>query len=233
MSRRIYLGFMAENLANDSKISSKDSKGANTSSFTQGTAARQPTFKSEGNTDSSVAGVSTASCDGSNYLSLATSETLAVVTPCTIIVAWTSADYTNDTWLLSSSTGDGHYGIKSGGRGAIFKGAASKSSENSIATNTTAGATTAYTFGSDVEMIAFVNDGANKIDIYNIDGDLIGTSTAAGNSSAFPIDHVLGKSDGTLGLNAEILDISIFGNTEMSQDLIIGFGNKYKQFRDL
>lgn len=232
MSRRIRFQCIGETGSNDAAVASKASTGANTNSFTQSTATRKPKVKSSSNADSSIKSFFTSLlCDGSSVLGLASSESLAGVTPHTIIFAWTSGDYTNDTWLVSSTTGNGHYGIDAGGGGVLFKNASAKSTEASIATSTTNGGTTAYTFGSGVEMIAFVNDGANKIDVYNIDGDLIGTNTSAGNSSAFPIDYILGKSDGTRGLNGEIIDFQVFGNTAMSASLIKGYGNQYKQIK--
>ena len=102
--------------------------------------------------------------------------------------------------------------------------------------NSTANSTTSYTFGSDVEMIAIVVDGTGILEanIYNIDGNKIADVAAVnsnGVSVALPIDHVLGKSDGTLGLNGEILDIAIY-NTALPVHIIKGKGNKYKSFKD-
>ena len=231
---------MFEGNSNNSKVSSKQSKGANTSSFTQSTVARQPTSKSKGNAHSSLGPISSVSCDGSNYLSLASSETLASNSTYTIVCAWTNGDYTNDTWLVSSSSNDAHWGIKAGGTDVIYKanGAKLSAGERDYPINTTANSTTAYSFGSDVEMLAIVVDGTGVplvCDIYNIDGDKIADGVAVNSNGitvSFPVDHIIGKSDGTLGLDGELLDIEIYNNA-LAQYLIQGLGNKYKSFKDV
>ena len=241
MARRIKTSFMASSASNNAKVSSKQSKGANTNSFTQSTTARQPTTKSPGNTHSSLNGsISTTPCDGSNFMSLASTESInPTSTPYTIICAWTNGDYTNDTWLVSGTSNDAHWGIKAGGADVIYKADGSKGSagERDYPTNSTANSTTSHTFGSDVEMIAIVVDGTgipSVCDIYNIDGNKIADAIAVnanGVNVTFPIDHIIGKSDGTLGLNGELLDIAIY-NEALSVDIITGHGNKYKQFKD-
>lgn len=232
MSRNLHLSFVGETSSNNTKISSKASVGSNANSFSQSTALRQPVVKSPGNTSSSVNdALSSISCDGTNYMSLASSENIGGFgSPYTVIVCFVGADYTSDTYLLSSDTADGHIGIKAGGGDIIFKAAVGKSSEKTIPTDTTNGGSVSHTLGADVEMIAFVSDGNNLINIYNIDGDLIGTDNGSGNSVALPIDHVLGKSDGTLGLDGELLEIDVFSSA-LSTSLIKGIGNKYKFFK--
>lgn len=235
MARRIKLGFNGSGDSNGAAVASKASKGANTNSFTQSTSSKKPTAKSRGNAHATLhPGVTSASCDGGDVMSLASTETLASNSTYTIIVAWTNGDYTNDTWLISGTSNDAHWGIKAGGANVIFKADGSKASagERDYQTSTTANSTTAYTFGSDVEMLAIVMDGTSGAvcDIYNIDGDKICDADAvnsAGLTVSFPIDHILGKSDGTLGLNGELLDIAIY-NTVLPVNIIAGKGNKYK-----
>lgn len=239
MSRRIKLSFFNDmSTSNNSKIGTKQSKGANTNNFTQSTTARKPTAKSRGNAHSSISdGMTSASCDGSNYMSLASTETLAQNSAYTVVMAWTNGDYTNDTWLVSGTSNSAHWGIKAGGGDVIFKADASKAAERDYPIDSTANSTTSYTFGSDVEMIAIVVDGTGiptTANIYNIDGDKIadaGAVNANGLNVAFPIDHIIGKSDGTLGLNGELLDVSV-RDVALSADLIKGLGNKYKGLQD-
>ena len=241
MARRIKTNFMFDGGSNNSKIATKQSKGANTNNFTQSTAARKPTFKSKGNAHSSLKPiVSSTSCDGSNFMSLASTESISPsTTPYTIICAWTNGDYTNDTWLVSGTSNDAHWGIKAGGAAVIYKADGTKSgaAERDYPTNSTANSTTSHTFGSDVEMIAIVVDGTgipSVCDIYNIDGNKIADGIAVNSNGVtvtLPIDHIIGKSDGTLGLNGELLDIAIY-NEALSVDIITGHGNKYKQFKD-
>lgn len=235
MSTLLRLNFLNEySKANNSKVTTKASRGSNSSSFTQSTAARQPTTKSATNANSSLnLGLTSLSCDGSNYMSLASSQSIGGFgNGYTVVACFVGADYTSDTYLVSSSTGDGHIGIKAGGGDIIYKPAASKSAQKTFVTDTGNGGSVSHTFGSDVEMIAFVSDGNNTINVYNIDGDLITTNTGSGNSSSFPIDHVLGKSDGTLGLDGEVLDIAVF-NSALSTSIIKGLGNKYKTSKDI
>lgn len=241
MARRIKLAFTTSNDSNGSKVASKQSKGANTNSFTQSTASKKPTAKSRGNAHSTVTtAISSLSCDGANVMSLASTESIdPTITPYTIICAWTNGDYTNDTWLVSGTSNDAHWGIKAGGAAVIFKPDGNKPSaaERDYLTLGTLNSTTHYTFGSDVEMIAIVVDGTgpSKIgDIYNIDGDKIADGAAVnqnGLTVALPIDHILGKSDGTLGLNGEILDIAIY-NSALPLHIIKGKGNLYKSLKD-
>ncbi len=227
---------------NNSKVTTKASRGSNSSSFTQSTAARQPTTKSATNANSSLnLGLTSLSCDGSNYMSLASTQTVSPqTTPYTLVFAWVGADYTNDTWLVSGTSNDAHWGIKAGGADVIYKADGTKASaaERDYPTNSTANSTTSYTFGSDVEMVAIVVDGTGLPtvgDIYNIDGDKIADAAAVNSNGltvALPIDHILGKSDGTLGLNAELLDIAVY-NSALSASIIKGLGNKYKTFKDI
>ena len=233
MSRRIRIDFVTDfSKSNNDKFTSKSSVGANSNSFTQSTAARQPVAKSKGNANSAVKEIfSSAQCDGSNYMSLASSETIGSFgSGYTVVFVFVNADYTSDTYFVSSSTGDGHIGIKAGGGDIIFKPAAAKSTQKTFATDTTNGGSVAHTFGTGMEMVAFVSDGNNTINVYNIDGDLIGSNTGSGNSANFPVDHILGKSNGTLGLDGEILDISIY-NVALDSHLIEGLGNKFKGFK--
>mgnify|MGYP003108419459 FL=1 len=239
MARRIKLGFVAHAETNGAKVASKPSKGDNTNNFTQATTSKKPTAKSIGNAHSTISpALASFACDGSNVMSLASTETLAANSTYTIICAWTNGDYTNDTWLVSGTSNDAHWGIKAGGADVIYKADGTKGSaaERDYPINSTANSTTSYTFGSDVEMIAIVVDGTGILEanIYNIDGNKIADVAAVnsnGVSVALPIDHVLGKSDGTLGLNGEILDIAIY-NTALPVHIIKGKGNKYKSFKD-
>ena len=241
MAKRIKLGFIADGNTNGAKVASKPSKGANTNSFTQATASKKPTAKSRGNAHSTLSpALTSVSCDGSNVMSLASTESInPSTTPYTIICAWTNGDYTNDTWLISGTSNDAHWGIKAGGADVIYKADGTKASagERDYPINSTANSTTSYTFGSDVEMIAIVVDGTGipaVADIYNIDGNKIADAIAVnanGVTVALPIDHVLGKSDGTLGLNGEIIDIEIF-NEALPLHIIQGKGSTYKSFKD-
>jgi len=240
MARRIKTNFMFDGGSNNSKLATKQSKGANTNNFTQSTTDRKPTFKSKGNAHSSLKPIaSSTSCDGSNFMSLASSETLPQNSAYTIICAWTNGDYTNDTWLVSSSSNDAHWGIKAGGGDVIYKANGSKgaAAERDYPTDSTANSTTSHTFGSDVEMLAIVIDGTGVptvANLYNIDGNKIADAVAVntnGLTVSFPVDYIIGKSDGTLGLNGELLDIAIY-NEALSVDIITGHGNKYKQFKD-
>lgn len=242
MSRIIKLSFKDDfSTSNNSKIASKQSKGSNTNNFTQATTSKKPTMKSEGNAHSSLArGITSASCDGSNTMSLASTQSIdPSSTPYTIFVAWTNGDYTNDTWLVSGTSNDAHWGIKAGGAAVIYAADGSKASagERDYPINSTANSTTSYTFGSDVEMIAISVDGTGipaVADIYNIDGNKIADAIAVnanGVTVALPIDHIIGKSDGTLGLNGELLDIAIFDEA-FSANMIQAFGNKIKSYKD-
>lgn len=235
MSSIIRLNFLTEfSKTNNAKVSTKSSIGSNTGSFSQSTASRQPITKSATNANSNVSSVLTSlSCDGSNYMSLASSQSIGGFgVAYTVVVCFVGADYTSDTYLISSNTADGHIGIKADGGDIIFKPASSKSPQNTIVTDTGNGGSVRHTFGSDVEMIAFVSEGDNTVNVYNIDGDLIATNSNSGNSVAFPIDHILGKSDGTLGLDGELLDIAVY-DSALSTSIIKGLGNKYKTLKDL
>ena len=239
MARRIKLGFNGSGDSNGAAVASKASKGANTNSFTQSTSSKKPTAKSRGNAHATLhPGVTSISCDGGDVMSLASTESLSANGVYTIIAAWTNADYTNDTWLVSGTSNDMHWGIDAGGAGLIFKANGSKAAaaERDYRSDNTNDSTISYTFGSDVEMVAIVVDASSAsitIDIYNIDGDKIATDEASGSSVtsglavALNIDHVIGKSDGTLGLNGELLDIAIY-NTVLPVNIIAGKGNKYK-----
>ena len=237
MARRIKLGFNGSGDSNGTAVASKASKGRNSNSFTQSTSSRKPTAKSSGNAHATLnSTVTTVSCDGGDVMSLASTEFInPISTPYTMICAWTNGDYTNDTWLISGTSNDTHWGIKAGGADVIYKANGSKAAagERDYRINSTTNSTTSYTFGSDVEMIAIVVDGTGNpvtADIYNIDGDKIADAAAAnvnGITSTFPIDHILGKSDGTLGLNGEIIDIAIYSEA-LPVDIIAGKGNKYK-----
>ena len=168
-------------------------------------------------------------------MSLAASETLSSLTAYSMIFAWVGGDYTNDTWLVSSSSNDAHYGIDAGGNGIIAKpnGDKASSAERDVPTNNTYNTTVSYSFGSDVEMLVVVNHGDLNVDFYNINGDKIGALvSSAGMNASFPVDHVLGKSDGTLGLNGEILDIVIIGGEALTADACKARGNMYKQLKD-
>ena len=238
MSKIIRLNFLNDfSNTNNAKVATKSSTGSNTGAFTQSTTSRKPTAKSPSNASSNVFfGLTSLSCDGSNTMSLASTESInPITTPYTVVCAWTNGDYTNDTWLISGTSNDTHWGIKAGGADVIYKANGSKAAagERDYPINSTANSTTAYTFGSDVEMIAIVVDGSGNpvtANIYNIDGDKIADAAAVnvnGITATFPIDHILGKSDGTLGLNGEILDIAIH-NSALSESIIKGLGNKYK-----
>lgn len=233
MSQQIRLSFSYDSASNNTKVASKSSTGVNSNSFSQSTEARKPRTKSFGNANSSLKPIiSSLDCDGSNYMSLASSQSVGGFgSAYTVVVCFVGADYTNDTYFISSSTGNGHIGIKAGGGDIIYKPAASKSSQRTFVTDTGNGGSVSHTFGSDVEMFAFVSDGNNTINVYNIDGDLITTNTGSGNSASFPIDHVLGKSDGTLGLDGEILELSVH-STALSQNIITGLGTKFKGLKN-
>jgi hypothetical protein len=241
VATRIKLGFIADGNTNEAKVASKPSKGSNTNSFTQATASKKPTSKSRGNAHSTLSpALTSVSCDGTNVMSLASTESISPIsTGYTMICAWTNGDYTNDTWLISGTSNDAHWGIKAGGADVIFKADGSKAAagERDYPINSTANSTTSYTFGSDVEMIAMVVDSTSfpaVADIYNIDGDKIADAAAVnvnGISSTFPIDHVLGKSDGTLGLNGDIIDIEVF-NEALPLHIIQGKGSTYKSLKD-
>jgi hypothetical protein len=233
MSRRIKVDFVTDfSKSNNAKFASKSSVGANSNSFSQATAARQPVAKSRGNANSAIKETfASAVCDGSSYMSLASSETIGSFdSGYTVVFVFVNADYTNDTYFVSSSTGNGYIGIKAGGGDIIYKPAASKASEKTFVTDTANGGSVSHTFGTGMEMVAFVSDGNNTINVYNIDGDLITTDTGSGNSANFPVDHILGRSDGTRGLDGEILDISIY-NVALDTHLIKGLGNRFKQFK--
>ena len=185
MARRIKLGFAHLGDSNGTKLASKPSKGANTNNFTQSTTSKKPTVKSRTNAHSSIISAKTSlSCDGSNVMSLASTESIdPTITPYTIICAWTNGDYTNDTWLVSGTSNDAHWGIKAGGGAVIFKPDGNKPSaaERDYITTGTLNSTTSHTFGSDVEMLAIVVDGSTSTkvgDIYNIDGDKIADAVA-------------------------------------------------------
>jgi len=240
MSRRIKLGFNSSGDSNGSAVASKASKGANTNNFTQSTSSRKPTAKSRGNAHATLNPFrTTASCDGGDVMSLASTETLAQNSTYTIIVVWTNGDYTNDTWLISGTSNDAHWGIKAGGANVIYKadGAKAAAGERDYPINSTANSTTSYTFGSDVEMIAIVLDATGiptVCDIYNIDGDKIADAAEVNSNGLgvpFPIDHIIGKSDGTLGLNGELINIEVY-NTALSASIINGLGNKYKLYKN-
>jgi len=227
---------MGEEVTNNNALSSKASEGVNTASMTQSTSGNQPQSKSKTGVSSTLIPLlNSALCDGSDFMSLASSETIPSTTPFTIVCAWTAGDYTNDSYIISSSTNDAHYGIEAGGDGIIAKPNGSKAAAGArtFATNTTNGGTTSYTFGSDVETLVIVNNGDLSLDFYNIDGDKIATvSGSSGMSASFPIDHFLGKSDGTKGLNAEILDIAVYSNVQFTSAAAAAYGNNFKQFKD-
>jgi len=143
--------------------------------------------------------------------------------------------------LISGTSNDAHWGIKAGGADVIYKANGSKAAaaERDYPTDSTANSTTSYTFGSDVEMLAITMDNtipSLECFIYNINGEKIADAAAVNNSAlgvAFPIDHILGKSDGTLGLDGEILDVIVSNNKVYSQDEIKAFGRRYIGMKDI
>ena len=243
MSRpRLHFSFYRSDVTNNAAASSQPSKGANNASMTQSTSGNQPQYKAESNNSASQNAsatlkpvISSAVCDGSDFMSLASSETIPSTTPYTIVCAWTAGDYTNDAYIISSSTNDAHYGIRAGGIGIIAKPNGSKAgaAARNFATNDTSNSTISYTFGSDVETLVIVNNGDLSLDFYNIDGDKIAAvSSSAGMTASFPIDHFLGKSDGTKGLNAEVLDIAVYSNVQFNEGTAEAYGNWAKSLKD-
>lgn len=241
VTRQLQISFFQSNDTNNSAKTSETSKGTITDNFTQSTSSKQPVQKLRENTHSSLADfVSSALCDGGDTMSTGTTRSIGGSSSSySIIIAWTNGDYTNDTWLLSGTSNDAHWGIKAGGTDVIYKADGTKGSaaERDYPTNSTANSTVSHTFGSDVEMLAITldNTGILECDIYNIDGDKIADAAAVNNAGlgvAFPIDHIIGKSDGTLGLNGEILDIIVCNNTVLSRGTIKAFGRRYKAMKD-
>lgn len=233
---RVRYYFYRKTVTNNAALSTKDSTGVSNIDISQATSGNQPTLKSRNNASSTLdAGVSSILCDGSDFMSLASTETISATTPYTIVCMWTDADYTNDTYLISSSTNDAHYGIRAGGIGVIAKpnGSKAAAAARTFVTNDTANSTTSYTFGSDVETLVIVNHGDLSLDFYNIDGDKIASvSGSQGMSASFPIDHVFGKSDGTKGLNGEFLEVAVYVNVEFSGGHAQAYGNVAKSLRD-
>ncbi len=81
--------------------------------------------------------------------------------------------------------------------------------------------------------MVIVNNGDLSLDFYNIDGRKIAAVTnSAGMTASFPIDHFLGKSDGTKGMNAEVLDIAVYSNVQFTAAAAEAYGNNFKQFKD-
>tara|TARA_R100000479_G_scaffold144621_1_gene80063 strand:+ start:173 stop:868 length:696 start_codon:yes stop_codon:yes gene_type:complete len=229
---KLTLFFTGETAANNTKVTSKASVGTNTVSFSQSTAARQPSVKSK-NTNSKLKGevATSISMDGTNFLEAASTVSTTSGQDYTMIFTWVDGDYTAETRLVSG--GLGYYEISAGGGRVIFQPNAGKASARSLITNTTNGGTTAHTFGSDVEMLAIVSVGStNTINLYNIDGDLISTNSTTGNTSVFDIDYILGASDGTKGLNGEFLGFVFFDDTAFSQGQVEAYGNKMKNYKD-
>ena len=237
VSRQIQLPFWNSSASNNSAKSSETSKGTITDNFTQATSSKQPTTKSRGNTHSSVIDYSSSAlCDGGDTLSTGTTRSIGGSSSSySIIIAWTNGDYTNDTWLLSGTSNDAHWGIKAGGADVIYKANGNKASaaERDYPTNSTANSTISHTFGSGVEMLGITLDNTGILEclIYNIDGRKIADASAVNSSAlgvAFPIDHVLGKSDGTLGLNGEILEIIVYNDRVLSAENMAAHGRFYK-----
>ena len=228
--------------SNNSAKTSETSKGTLTDNFTQGTSSRQPVQKLRGNAHSSLNDIcSSALCDGADIMSTGTTRSIGGSSGSySIIIAWTNGDYTNDTWLISGTSNDAHWGIKAGGGDVIFAADGTKASANprDYPTDSTANSTVSHTFGSDVEMLAITLDNTSSLEcfIYNIDGDKIADATAvlsSGLGVAFPVDHILGKSDGTKGLNGEILEVIVCNNKVLDVDEIKSYGNRYKGFKDI
>jgi len=243
MSRpRLLFNFHSVNVTNDAALSSKASKGANSASITQSTSGNQPQSKASSTSSSSqnssatlLPFVSSIVCDGSDFMSLASSETIPSTTPYTIVCAWTAGDYTNDSFIISSSSNNAHYGIEAGGDGIIAKpnGSKAAAAARTFATNNTNNSTISYTFGSDVETLVIVNNGDLSLDFYNIDGAKIASvSGSSGMNGSFPIDHFLGKSDGTKGMNAEVLHISVYSNVQWNAGTARAYGNWAKSKKD-
>lgn len=233
---RVRYYFYRKGVTNNAALSTKDSTGSANIDISQATSGNQPTLKSRNNASSTLdAGVSSILCDGSDFMSLASTETIPSTTPYTIVCMWTGADYTNDTYLISSSSNDAHYGIEAGGTGVIAKPNGSKGAAAArvFATNDTTNSTVSYTFGSDVETLVIVNHGDLSLDFYNIDGRKIASvSSSAGMTASFPIDHILGKSDGTKGFNGEFLELAVYVNVEFSGGHAEAYGNIAKSLRD-
>jgi len=240
-TRQLQISFFASDDTNNSAKTSETSIGTITDAFTQSTASKQPVQKSAGNAHSSIGGAfSSALCDGGDTMSTGTTRSIGGTSSSySIIIAWTNGDYTNDTWLISGTSNDAHWGIKAGGTDVIYAADGTKASaaERDYPTNSTANSTVSHTFGSDVEMLAITldNTGILECNIYNIDGRKIADAAAVNNAGlgvAFPIDHIIGKSDGTKGLNGEILDVIVSNDKVYSQDEIKAFGRRYKGLKD-
>jgi len=241
VTRQLQISFFQSNDTNNSSKTTETSKGTITDNFTQSTSSKQPVQKLRGNAHSSLANFcSSALCDGGDTMSTGTTRSIGGSSSSySIIIAWTNGDYTNDTWLLSGTSNDAHWGIKAGGTDVIYKADGTKGSaaERDYPTNSTANSTVSHTFGSDVEMLAITLDnvGILECNIYNIDGDKIADASAVNSSAlgvAFPIDHIIGKSDGTLGLNGEIIDIIVCNNTVLDVGTIKAFGRRYKALKN-
>jgi hypothetical protein len=239
---QLRLTFFSSQQTNNTAKSTETSTGTIPDNFTQSTSSRQPTHKLAGNSHSSLnAAISSIECDGSDFMSTATTRSVGGSgNSYSIIIAWTNADYTNDTWLISGTSNDAHWGIKAGGAAVIYKANGSKAAaaERDYATNSTANSTTSYTFGSDIEMVAIIMDatsGTTACDIYNINGDKIADAAAvniSGLSTAFPIDHIIGKSDGTKGLNGSLLDVVVCNGKVLTVPEIKGFSTFYQDCQD-
>jgi len=239
---QIRLAFFGSQDSNNAAKSSETSEGTITDNFTQSTSSRQPTHKLAGNSHSTLSGgTSSIECDGGDFMSTSTTRSIGGTGGSySIVIAWTNADYTNDTWLISGTSNDAHWGIKAGGAAVIYKADGSKAAaaERDYATNSTANSTASYTFGSDVEMVAIVMDatgGSTVCDIYNINGDKIADAAAVnigGIATAFPIDHVIGKNDGTKGLNGSLLDVVVCSGKVLTVPEIKGFSTFYQDCQD-
>ena len=197
--------------SNDSAIASRDSRGSNTVALAQSTSSRRPTFKSAGENAKLKQVISSTYYDGSDGLDLGSSEVINPSTAHTVICCWVDGDYTAEGIIIASGTNGAKYSIAAGGAGITIKPGSARASAATYAINSTAGSTTSYTFGSDVELLIIVNDGSNGVKAYNINGDLIlNTGVVASLSSQFKVDYLFHDGSGGSGFKGEVVFVSVY-----------------------
>tara|TARA_R100000541_G_scaffold17106_1_gene26858 strand:- start:2032 stop:2733 length:702 start_codon:yes stop_codon:yes gene_type:complete len=233
MASKILDTSLGPNTSNDSAIASRDSRGSNTVALAQSTSSRRPTFKSYGENAKLKEVISSTYYDGSDGLDLGSSEVINPSTAHTVICCWVDGDYTAEGIIIASGTNGAKYSIAAGGAGITIKPGSARASAATYAINSTAGSTTNYTFGSDVELLIIVNDGSNGVKAYNINGDLIlNTGVVASLSSQFKVDYLFHDGSGGSGFKGEVMWIEVYDDWGCTEGAADGYGLMFNDFKN-
>ena len=228
-------------VANGAKITSKAGKGSSGKTFSQATSTKQPTHKGVNQNSKLKEIYTTSAFDGGDMLALNSQNIFLNNEKWCWIFVFVDLDTTNDCALAYSGQAGGYLSIGAGGTSIKWRPDAGKLVIPQIVSiNNTNNSTTSYTFGNDVEMLSVVKDGTTAHDLlkfYNIDGNLIGQSSAQKNSTVdfylngIGADSAISTSNGFKG---NLIDAKFYqgSGAPTTSAAITLYGNKYKYYKD-